>query len=113
MVTAIAVGGLYAMGLYLMLARSVVKLILGLVLIGHAANLLIFATGGLVRASPPLAAPGAAAPADNHADPLPQALVLTAIVISFAVTAFAAVLAQRLCAMTGHDDTDKLTTTDT
>lgn len=112
-VTAIVVGGLYAMGFYLMLARSTVRLVLGLVLIGHAANLLIFTAGGLTRANPPLVAPGAAAPSDGHADPLPQALILTAIVIGFAVTAFAAVLAQRVCVATGHDDTDKLTLTDT
>ncbi len=112
-VMAIVVGGLYAMGLYLMLARSIVKLILGLTLIGHAANVLIFTAGRLVRAAPPLAAAGADAPVAGYADPLPQALILTAIVISFAVTAFAAVLVQRLCATTGSDDTDKLTATDT
>lgn len=110
---ALLVALLYAAGVYLMLARSVVKLIFGLVLLSHGAILLIFTAGGLARAAPPLAAAGALAPPPGHADPLPQALILTAIVISFAVTAFAAVLAQRTCAATGADDVDDLRSTDT
>ena len=106
MVLAIVSGGLYAMGLYLILRRSLVKLVLGLLLLGHAANVLIFTAAGLVRAKPPLVAPGATAPPTGHADPLPQALILTAIVIGFAVVTFAAVLAQRVYATTGTDDVD-------
>ena len=90
---AIAIGLLYAAGVYLMLRRNVVKLIFGPFLLGHAANLLIFTVGGLVRAKPPLAAVGADAPPPEVADPLPQALVLTAIVIGFGMTAYAIVLA--------------------
>ena len=105
---ALLIGALYAAGVYLMLRRNLVKLIMGLILLGNGANLLIFTIGGLVRAAPPLAAPGASAPPSGVADPLPQALVLTAIVIGFALTAFFAVLIKRVFAVTGTDDTDAL-----
>jgi multicomponent Na+:H+ antiporter subunit C len=108
---AVVVGVLYAAALYLVLRRSVVRLVFGLVLLGHAANLLIFTAGGLVRAGAPLAAVGEAAPPPGSADPVPQALVLTAIVISFAVTAFAAVLVKRAVRVLGCDDADELRTT--
>lgn len=108
---AILVGALYAAAVYLLLRRNVVKLVFGLVLLGHAANLLIFTAGGLVRGAPPLADPGAAAPPAGVADPVPQALVLTAIVIGFAVVAFAAVLVRRVVETVGSDDSDTLRTT--
>ena len=105
---ALAVGVLYAAAVYLMLRRNVVKLVFGLILLGHAANLLIFTLGGLVRARPPLVAVGQAAPPAGVSDPVPQALVLTAIVISFALTAFAAVLVKRVVKTTGTDDSDAM-----
>ena len=92
---ALVIGGLYATAIYLMLRRNIIKLIFGLMLLGHASNLLIFTAGGLVRARPPLVAEGATAPAAGVAEPVPQALVLTAIVIGFAIVAFAAVLLHR------------------
>ncbi|MEN9937073.1 MAG: hypothetical protein RLZZ387_3652 [Chloroflexota bacterium] len=103
---ALVIGVLYAAGLYMMMRRSIVKIILGLVLLGHAANLLIFTVGGLTRAVPPLIAPGEAALSGAYADPLPQALILTAIVIGFGVQAFAMVLFKRLFQRTGVDDVD-------
>ena len=106
------VGGLFAAGFYLMLRRSMVKLIFGLVLLSHAANLLIFTAGGLVRAKPPLIPPGDLVPAKEFADPVPQALILTAIVISFAVIAFAAVLVKRVYRTVGSGDVDELKATD-
>ena len=109
---AVLVGALYAAGVYLMLRRNIVKLIFGLLLLGYAANLLIFTIGGLVRAKPPLAAVGAEAPPPGVADPVPEALVLTAIVIGFALTAFAAVLVKRVFQTTGTDDSDALRTTE-
>jgi multicomponent Na+:H+ antiporter subunit C len=109
---AILIGVLYAAGVYLLLRRNIVKLIFGLVLMGHAANLLIFTVGGLVRAEPPLVEAGATTPPPGVADPLPQALVLTAIVIGFALTAFFAVLVKRVFAATGTDDTDALRSTE-
>lgn len=112
LVMAILIGVLYAAGIYLMLRRNIVKLIFGLILLSHAANLLIFTMGGLVRGNPPLAAPGTSAPPPGAADPVPQALVLTAIVIGFALTAFAAVLVKRVFAATGTDDADALRATE-
>ncbi|HXG52925.1 MAG TPA: Na+/H+ antiporter subunit C [candidate division Zixibacteria bacterium] len=112
-VLAVAVGVLYAAGLYLMLRRSIVKLILGLALLGNAANLLIFVAGGLTRTAPPLIAEGETRPDGLFADPLPQALILTAIVIGFGVLAFSMVLAYRAHQIVGADDLDRMKGTDT
>ncbi len=109
---AIAVGGVYASGIYLILQRSIIRLILGLALLGHAANLLIFSAAGLKRAEPPLIAEGARTLGGDAADPVPQALILTAIVIGFAVLAFAAVLVKRAFELIGSDDGDRMRTTD-
>jgi multicomponent Na+:H+ antiporter subunit C len=109
---AVVVGLLYAAGVYLLLRRNVVRLVFGLLLLGHAANLLIFTAGGLIRGRPPIAAPDAMAPPAATADPLPQALVLTAIVIGFAVVSFAAVLVHRVVDTTGTDDTDDMRSTE-
>ena len=109
---AVVVGLLYTLGVYLMLRRNVVRLVFGLVLLGHAANLLIFTAGGLVRGIPPIVAAGELAPPPGAADPLPQALVLTAIVIGFAVVSFAAVLVHRVIDTTGTDDVDDMRSTE-
>ncbi len=106
LLVAIAVGGIYAVSVLLLLRRSLVQLLLGLALLSHGAHLLIFAGGGMVLGSPPLVSEGSLAPLAGSADPLPQALVLTAIVIAFAVLAFALVLG--LCAgeAAGTDEID-------
>jgi multicomponent Na+:H+ antiporter subunit C len=109
---AVVVGCLYAAGFYMMLRRSLFKLILGLVLLSHGANLMIFTVGGLTRGRPPIAPPGASAPAVPHADPLPQALILTAIVIGFAVLAFSLALFHRGYQTFGSDDPDDLRVSD-
>ena len=109
---AIAIGALYATALYLILRRSIVKLIIGLALLGHAANLLIFTSARLVRGRPALIEAGETALEQPHADPLPQALILTAIVISFAIVAFTLVLVNRTYEEVGTDDLDRLNTTD-
>ena len=101
---AILVGALYAAGLYLMMRRSIVKLILGLALLGHAANLLIFTIGRLNNGQPPLIPDGFEQMTGSFADPLPQALILTAIVIGFGVQAFALVLVKRVYQTLGTDD---------
>ncbi len=111
-VLALVIGGLYAAGLYMMMRRSIVKLIIGLALLSHAANLLIFTAGGLTPARPPLIPEGADAPLAPFADPLPQALILTAIVISFGVLAFALVLIHRTYQTVGTDDLDEMKATD-
>ena len=112
LVLAIVIGLLYAAGLYLIMRRGMVKLILGLVLLGHAANLLIFTVGGLVRGGTPIVLPGQESLLPPYPDPLPEALVLTAIVIGFAVQAFALVLVKRAYKETGTDDLDALRSTD-
>jgi multicomponent Na+:H+ antiporter subunit C len=112
-ILAVIIGILYATGLYMVLRRSMVKLIIGLALLSHAANLLIFSMVTLKRDSPPLIPDGETELLQPYADPLPQALILTAIVIGFAVSAFAAVMIYRVYQTTGTDDLDKLHTTDT
>ena len=109
---AFVVGGLYATALYMMLRRSVVKLVIGLIILSNAANLLIFTSGGLVRGAPPLIPQGLSVPVKAIADPLPQALILTAIVISFGVLAFAVVLIHRAYEVSGADDVNEMKSTD-
>jgi multicomponent Na+:H+ antiporter subunit C len=88
------VGGLVAAGLYMMMRRSIIKLIVGLALLSHAANLLIFTAGGLTRGRPPLVPEGESVLSSPYADPLPQALILTAIVIGFGVLAFSSCISR-------------------
>lgn len=109
---AFVIGGLYAAGLYLLLRRNLGRVILGLALLTNACNLLLFTTGRLTRGRPPLLPEGADAPQGPYADPVPQALVLTAIVIGFGVLAFALALAFRVYRATGTEDLDLLRTTD-
>ena len=103
---AVASGVLYAAGIYLMLRRRLAQLIIGLGLLANGTNLLIFTAGGLTRARPPVVPEGAERLAEPYADPVPQALILTAIVIGFGVLAFALVLAYRVHATVGTDDVD-------
>jgi multicomponent Na+:H+ antiporter subunit C len=107
------IGGLYAAAVYMLLRRSIVKIVIGLMILSNAANLLIFASAGLTRGAPPLIPEGLEAPLETIADPLPQALVLTAIVISFGVLAFAVVLINRAYEVVGVDDLDLMKDTDT
>ncbi|MHC1742706.1 MAG: Na+/H+ antiporter subunit C [Syntrophobacteraceae bacterium] len=109
---ALAVGALYAAGLYLMMRRSIVKLIIGLSLLGHAANLLIFTMGRLVRERPPVIHKWDVRLAGGFADPIPEALILTAIVIGFGIQAFAIVLIRRTYETTGTEDLNRLQSTD-
>jgi multicomponent Na+:H+ antiporter subunit C len=110
---AFLIGGLYAAGLYLMLGRSIGKLIVGLVIISQAANLLIFTAGRLTRARPPVLPEGVLQLQGVFADPVPQALILTAIVIGFGVLAFALVLVHRTFQTIGTYDLDDMKATDT
>jgi multicomponent Na+:H+ antiporter subunit C len=110
---ALVVGLLYGAGFYLLLRRSLVKILLGLCLLAHATNLLVFVAGHLTRAAPPIIAADATVLTPPYADPVPQAVVLTAIVIGFAVQAFAFVLFRRAYQRIGVDDADALRTTDT
>lgn len=112
-IMAVVIGVIYATAIYMMLRRSIVKLVIGLILISNAANLLIFTTAGLTRGSPPLIPMDGSALPDVIADPLPQALVLTAIVIAFGVLSFAVVLIRRATQIVKVDDMDQMKETDT
>jgi multicomponent Na+:H+ antiporter subunit C len=109
---AILIGGLFAAAIYLILRRSLFKIILGLILLSQTANIIIFVSAGLTRAVPPLIAQGETTPPAPHADPLPQALILTAIVIGFGVLAFAMALVYRANKEFAGDDVDQLRETD-
>jgi multicomponent Na+:H+ antiporter subunit C len=105
---ALASGVLYAAGIYLMLRRRLLQLIIGLGLLSNGTNLLIFTAGGLTRARPPVVPDDAPLVEGPYADPVPQALVLTAIVIGFGLLAFSLVLAHRVHATVGTDDVDDI-----
>ena len=101
-----AIGGLVAAGVYLLLRARSFDVILGLTLLSYATNLLIFSAGRLAVGKPPVLSPDLAANLDNYTDPLPQALVLTAIVIAFAMTAVTIVVAMRSRADNRSDHVD-------
>ena len=107
LILAIVAGSLYACGLYLMLRRRLVQLIIGLSLLANGSNILIFAAAGVTRGQPPIVE-DAAVTAASFADPVPQSLILTSIVIGFGVLAFALVLAHRVHASAGSDDIDAI-----
>jgi multicomponent K+:H+ antiporter subunit C len=102
LVISLAIGTLTATGLYLLLRESTFSVILGLTLLSYAVNLLLFASGRLASDAPPLTIEGV----ERHTDPLPQALVLTAIVISFGMTAYLVALALRAKGDGGTDHVD-------
>lgn len=92
---AVLVGLLFAVGVYLMLRRNLLRVLFGLIVFSNAVNLLIFTLGRLTRAVPGVIPEGLEAPVGAVANPLPQALVLTAIVIGFGLVVFALVLVMR------------------
>ena len=94
------IGILTGAGVYLLLRRRTLPVIVGLTLLSYGVNLFLFAMGRLTLDRPPILVDGVAA----YTDPLPQALVLTAIVISFGMTALVVVLALRGYLDTGTDD---------
>jgi len=103
---AIVAGVLYATGLYLMLRRRLAQLIIGLSLLSNGSNILILSAAGVTRARPPLISEGVSL--EQFADPVPQSLILTAIVIGFGVLAFSLVLAHRVHESAGSDDIDAI-----
>ncbi len=109
LVFAITAGVIFASGVYLMLRRSMVRLIVGLVMVSYAVNLIIFSmdTSG-TRGAPIIDSVEESA----MSDPLPQALILTAIVISFGVLAFTLALGYRATQVAGTDNVDVLQSTD-
>jgi multicomponent Na+:H+ antiporter subunit C len=105
-VCAILVGLMVSASVYLILDRNLIRFIFGLVLAGNAVNLLIFTVGGLDSRRPPLIPTAATAAPDAFANSLPQALVLTAIVIGFALLSFIFVLFYRAYQELGTVDTE-------
>lgn len=107
-VLAALVGLTLAAAIYLILSRALIRVLLGIVLLGNGINLLIFVAGRLTTAVPPIVPKGLSAPAGAYANPLPQALILTAIVIGFAMFAFLVVLALRAYQEMDADNTDHM-----
>ena len=97
-------GLFFAAAIYLMLSRHIVRILIGVALLGNAVNLLLFVAGRVTREVPPVITTGDVLPA-YAANPLPQALILTAIVISFSFFAFLMVLGYRVWQALKTDDT--------
>jgi multicomponent Na+:H+ antiporter subunit C len=100
------VGVFFGVAVYLMLSKHVIRILLGIAIFGNAVNLLIFTAGRLTRKTPAIIPAGQETIAGPVANALPQALILTAIVISFSFFAFLLVLAYRAYQELGTDDTD-------
>ncbi|MFI6993003.1 Na(+)/H(+) antiporter subunit C [Nonomuraea wenchangensis] len=95
----VTVGVLFAAGVTLLLERSLTRILLGVILLGNGVNLLIL-TGGNAGAAPIAGLAGQ----ERMSDPLPQAMILTAIVITLGMTAFLLAMASRTWLLTGHDE---------
>lgn len=90
------VGGMVFVGVYLLLRRNLIRVMFGVMILSNAVNLLIFTMGRFESIVPPVIPYGMDAPAEVIANPLPQALILTAIVIGFGLIVFAMVLLMRM-----------------
>ncbi len=102
LVLSVLVGVLFAVGVYLMLSRTLVRVIFGLLLMGNGANILFLVVGGRAGRAPIIGT----APPGEMSDPLPQAMALTAIVITLAMTAFLLALAHRSWQLSGSDQVE-------
>jgi len=105
---AFTIGIFFSVSIYLMLSKKIIRILLGVGILGNAVNLLIFTNGRLTRVVPPVIDIDNMVPSQVTANPLPQALVLTAIVISFSFFAFLLVLGYRAYQELGTDDTDHM-----
>ncbi|GGB50612.1 cation:proton antiporter [Roseibium aquae] len=105
---AIVIGLFFAVSVYLMLSKQLVRMLLGIAILGNSVNMSIFLNGRLTREVPPVIPQGLLVPTEVTANPLPQALVLTAIVISFSFFAFLLVLAFRAYQEVGTDDVNEM-----
>ncbi|MEX0681482.1 MAG: NADH-quinone oxidoreductase subunit K [Balneolales bacterium] len=101
-------GSIFAAGVYLLLKKGLITTIIGIMLISNSVNLALFSLGRVTRENPPLVANGELIPATPFANPLPQALILTAIVIGFGLLAFVLALAYRSYKELGTVDQDTL-----
>lgn len=107
-VLSLLIGILVAAAAWLLLQRNLLRQIFGVMLLSAGVNLLILTAGRLTRVTPPLVPDGALVPPEGHANPLSQALILTAIVISFGLTAFTLVLLYRAFQALGTVNADEL-----
>lgn len=107
-VLAILAGVLTAAAVWLMLSGNLLRFLFGLLLLSNAVNLAIFAAGRLTKGVPPLLDPGGGLPAREMSNALPQALLLTAIVIGFGLFAFALALTIRAYRSFGHLEVDRM-----
>lgn len=98
----------FASAMYLLLSRSIIRMLLGVVILGNGVNLLIFTLGRLTAEVPPIIAGGSYVPPEGAANALPQALILTAIVIGFSLFAFLLVLGYRAYQELDADNTDNM-----
>jgi multicomponent Na+:H+ antiporter subunit C len=105
-------GFLFACAVYGLLRRSLVRIAFGILLLSHAANLLVFTVAGLTPSRPAIIEEGKKLPSLPIADPLPQALVLTAIVIGFGLITFVLALIMRAHRKVGSDDINAFTSTE-
>lgn len=112
LILAIVSGILSSMGLFMILKRSLIKIVIGFIMLSHAANLVIFLSGKFVISGVPLIEGNARQIEESISDPLPQALILTAIVIGFGMLAFTIVLVHRVFREFDTDDLNKLRKTD-
>ncbi len=102
------VGAFFSAAIYLILSRSIIRMLLGIAVLSNGVNLLIFILGRVSREVPPIVPAGALRPSELAANPLPQALILTAIVIGFALFTFLLVLGYRAYQELDADDTDNM-----
>ncbi|SDG38234.1 Na+/H+ antiporter subunit C [Pelagibacterium luteolum] len=102
------IGLFVAAAVYLLLSKAIIRMLLGVAILGNAVNLLIFTVGRLTPEIPPIVAAGEYLPIEGSANPLPQALILTAIVIGFALLSFLLVLGYRAYQELDADNTDNM-----
>lgn len=110
-ILAILVGVLYTAGVYMLLRRSILKFIIGIIFLSNATNLLVFLSAGIIPGEP-VFLDETGTIANNLADPLPQALVLTAVVIGFGIVVYLLAVKYRLFYETKTDDLDQLKPTE-
>ncbi len=111
-IMSMVIGVCYACAIFLLLQKRLLQVVIGISILGHSTNLLIIVASGLRGSTLPIIAKGAETLSDSAVDPLPQALILTAIVIGLALFGFSLALAYRCVAVLGHDDIDQITHTD-
>lgn len=112
LIIALLIGMLFAASLYLLLQRSLFKIIFGIIIFGYGTIFFLFVSGGVTRGNPPLFLDGETKQTMEMADPLPQALTLTAIVIGIGVQLFTMILLKRTYDASQTTDLDDFQDTD-